>query len=217
MYLHGPSALRIDPGELATLVRAQFGNELRRVGGYSQIGLLGAQACLARSGGAEPIAVLCASERGALHETRAALGEELQQGEASMPFTFIATQPHLAGVLLAQRGHVVTRVAHLHLAAHAWPWLFAIARGWLAAQECAVLAGWVEEAAAPAATHRSDWCVLRNEPAAGAIRCAVADDDEPQAQRAAHDWMQRIAAWRAHAQPVLTLRGSGGTWRFSAG
>lgn len=216
MYLHEPSVLRIDPGELASLVRAHFGSELRRAGGYNQIGLLGARACLARAGCAGPIAVLCVSEHGALQETRAALGEDLQRGEAAMPFSFIATQPHLAGALLAQRGHVVTRVAHVYLAADAWPWMLSIAHGWLAAQERAVLAGWVEEAAAPAAAHRSDWCVLKNDPAPGAIRCALADSDEPQVHRAAQDWMERIAQWRASAQPALTLRGSSGTWRFSA-
>jgi len=51
--------------------------------------------------------------RRARHARRARRGLEARR--AAMPFTFIAMQPHLAGALLAQRSHPVTRTACLYL------------------------------------------------------------------------------------------------------
>ncbi len=144
VYLLAPTALRIAPDDFPGRVRARFASELRRAGRFAQLCLLGAQACLDAAGGDGPLAVLWASEFGALHATRAALDEGLRRGEPAMPFAFIAAQPHLAGALLAQRSHPVTRTACLYLAADAWPSLPQLAQRWLA--ECdRVLVGCVEE------------------------------------------------------------------------
>src|SRR5262245_30604387 len=84
-----------------------------------------------------------------------------------MPFTFVATQPHLAATLLAQRGAPVARAAFVHVAPDAWPMLLDVAQAWLASCD-AVLLGWVEEAAEGEA-HQSDWCLLREPAARGAL------------------------------------------------
>ena len=212
MYLLAPTALRIAPEDLAARVRARFASELRRAGRFAQLCVLGAQACLDAAGGDGPLAVLWASEFGALHATRAALDEDLKRGEAAMPFTFIATQPHLAGALLVQRSHPVTRTACLYLPPDAWPSLPRLAQRWLA--ECErVLVGCVEESGSGDAAHRSDWCLFRKEPATGALRCERSLKGESAADATAEDWIPRVAAWRGPA-PLL-LRGGGDAWSFA--
>ncbi len=161
MQLLAPTILRIAPHELRGRARERFGGELRRAGSFAQLCLLGAQACLDAAGGAEPFGVLWTSTYGALLATRAALADGLQRGEPAMPFTFVATQPHLAAALLAQRSHTVTRSAFLYLAADGWPWLARLGEAWLA--ECGqVLVGRVEESLAEDVAHQSDWCLLTN-------------------------------------------------------
>lgn len=215
MHLLAPTVLRAAPGEMPARVRARFGAELRRAGSFTQLGLLGAHACLDAARGEGPLGVLWASERGAREATRSALDNGLQRGEPVMPFAFIATQPHLAGAFLAQRSIPVTRTAHLHLAVDAWPWLLHVARCWLA--ECArVLVGWVEESADGHAAHRSDWCVLQTQAARGSFRCEAAPDGAMATSATAEDWLARIVAWGAASPAPLELRGAGGTWRFSA-
>ncbi len=165
MQLRAPTVLRIAPGELRARARERFGGELRQVGSFAQLCLLGAQACLDAAGGKGPLGVLWTSARGAALATRAALEDGLQPGAPAMPFTFVATQPHLAAVLLAQRSHAVARSAFVYLAADDWPWLARLAQVWLA--ECErVLVGRVEESDAEGTAHRSDWCLLTNRPAA---------------------------------------------------
>ena len=213
MYLLAPTALRVAPEDFAARVRARFASELRRAGRFAQLCLLGAQACLDAAGGDGPLAVLWASEFGALHATRAALGEDLARGEAAMPYTFIATQPHVAGALLAQRSHTVTRTACLYLPADAWPSLPRLAQRWLA--ECErVLVGCVEESGSGGAAHRSDWCLFRKRPTAGALRCERALKAESAAVATAQDWIPRVAAWRGPSR--LLLRGGKDAWSFAS-
>jgi hypothetical protein len=214
MHLLAPTVVRAAPGEMPARVRARFGAELRRAGSFTQLGLLGAQACLDAAPGEGPLGVLWASARGARDATRAALDDSLRRREPVMPFAFIATQPHLAGAFLAQRSIPVTRTAHLHLAVDAWPWLLHLGRCWLA--ECAhVLVGWVEESNGEDAMHRSDWCVLQQQPVEGSVRCEATRDDAMAASASAEDWLARIVAWGAAPHATLALRGAGGTWRFS--
>jgi hypothetical protein len=213
VYLLAPTVLRVAPDDFPARVRARFASELRRAGRFAQLCLLGAQACLDAAGGDGALAVLWASEFGALHATRAALDESLKRGEPAMPFTFIATQPHLAGALLAQRPHPVTRTACLYLPADAWPSLPRLAQRWLA--ECdRVLAGCVEESGSGGAAHRSDWCLFQKKPAPGAVRCERSLGPENAAPATAEDWIPRVAAWRGAADAPLLLRGGEDAWSF---
>jgi 2-amino-4-hydroxy-6-hydroxymethyldihydropteridine diphosphokinase len=176
--------------------------------------MLGAQACLDTTAGDGPLGVLWSSRLGALRASRAALDESLQRGEPAMPFTFIGMQPHLAGALLAQRGHPVTRSAHLHLADEDWSLLLSVAQGWLA--ECErVLVGWVEESDSAGIAHRSDWCLLLKKPVAGAIRLEPAPHEDTAVAATAEDWIARIAAWRTSPRAPLFLRGGEDAWRFT--
>ena len=214
MYLLAPTVVRVAPQELAALVRARFGSELRRSGAFAQLCMLGAQACLDAAGGDGSLAVLWSSRLGALHAVRAALDESLQRGEPAMPFTFIGMQPHLAGALLAQRGHPVTRLAHLHPTDEDWSLLLTVARGWLA--ECErVLVGWVEESDSRSVTHKSDWCLLRKKPLKGAVRVEPVRNEGQAAEATAEDWIERVTAWRTGSQAPLLLRGGEDAWRFT--
>jgi hypothetical protein len=214
VYLLAPTALRVAPDDFPARVRARFAAELRRAGRFAQLCLLGAQACLESAGGDGPLGVVWATELGALHATRAALDEDLRRGEPAMPFPFIATQPHLAGALLAQRSHPVTRTACLYLAPDAWPSLPQLAQGWLA--ECErVLVGCVEESGAAGVAHRSDWCLFQKRRVAGAVRCERSRGMENAAAATGEDWIPRVAAWRGSAAAPLLLRGGKDTWRFT--
>ena len=213
MYLVAPTVLRVAPDELSAQTRARFGAELRRAGGFAQLCLLGAQACLDAAGPGDSLGVLWSSGRGAAHAARAALAEWLRSGEPVMPFTFIATQPHLAGALLAQRSHPVARTAFLHLGADAWPWLLRLAQAWLG--ECEqVLVGWVEESNGEGAAHQSDWCIVRRRPAP--VRCEAARDGVDAVAASTADWISRLAAWHAAPHAALALRGGADAWRFAA-
>lgn len=173
MRLLAPTVLRVAPAELGVRARARFGGELRRAGSFAQLGLLGAQACLDAAGAGRALGLLWTSAHGALLATRAALAEQLQEGEPVMPFTFVATQPHLAAALLAQRSHPVTRSAFLYLAPEDWPWLIHLAQAWLA--DCdRVLLGWVEESTTDEVAHQSDWCLFAR--GAGEVQCEPSQD-----------------------------------------
>lgn len=214
MYLLAPTALRVAPEDFPAQVRARFASELRRAGRFAQLCLLGAQGCLEAAGGDGQLGVLCATGHGALEAARAALDEDLRRGEPAMPFTFIAMQPHLAGALLAQRSHPVTRTACLYLAADAWPSLLQVAQRWLA--ECErVLVGCVEESGSGGIAHRSDWCVFQKKPLAGALRCERSRRPENAAVATAQDWIPRVAAWRGTADAPLILRGGEDAWSFT--
>jgi hypothetical protein len=213
MHLLAPTVLRVAPQELPARVRARFENGLRRAGSFAQLCLLGAQACLDAGAGEGRLGVLWSSKLGALKAIRSGLDDSLRRGEPVMPFTFIAMQPHLAGALLAQRGHPVSRSAHVHLAGEDWPLLLQAARGWLA--ECErVLLGWVEESDAPQLAHRSDWCLLQRAPSAAAVRCEPAAHADAALAATAEDWIARIAAWRAAPHSPLLLRAGEEAWRF---
>ena len=160
--LAAPTLLRIPADQLARQAREKFGGELRRAGSFAQLCMLGASACLDAAPRAASLGVLWASAYGARSATHAALAEAAS-GDPVMPFTFVATQPHLAATLLAQRGAPVTRAAFVHVPPPDWPMLLVLAQSWLGRCE-AVLLGWVEEAEGPG-EHRSDWCLLRGEPA----------------------------------------------------
>jgi hypothetical protein len=214
VILLAPTALRVAPADFRGRVRERFAGGLRRAGSFAQLCLLGAQACLDAAGGEGRLGFLYASRLGALHAVRAALDEGLRRGEPAMPFNFIAMQPHLAGALLAQRGYAVTRTAHLHLAPGSWPLVLRAAQGWLA--ECErVLLGWVEESDSEDIAHRSDWCLLRREPAAGAARCTPEKSPEAAAPATAEDWIARVAVWRDAPRSPLLLRGDEEAWRFA--
>jgi hypothetical protein len=214
VYLLAPTALRISPEDFPAQVRARFAAQLRRAGRFGQLCLLGAQACLDAAGGDGPLGVLWATKHGALDATRAALDEDLRRGEPAMPFTFIATQPHLAGALLAQRSHPVTRTACLYLAPDAWPSLPRLAQRWLA--ECErVLVGCVEESGSGGDAHRSDWCLFQKKPAAGAVRCERSLEAENAPAATGEEWIPRVAAWRISADAPLLLRGGEDAWSFA--
>lgn len=157
MFLLAPTLIDLSREELAGEVRARFGSELRRLGVFTQLCLLGAATCLDASRTAGSLGVLLATRDGGLTAARAALGEELRRGEPMMPFTFIATQTSLAGALLARRSHVA-RAACLYLEPQDWPWLLRSARSWLARCE-RVAVGWVEDSAG-GEPHHSHWGVL---------------------------------------------------------
>lgn len=147
MILLDPMQLELRPEELAREARARFGQELRRLGVFTQLCLLGAETCLERSGTSGSLGVLLATAHGARSAVQAALAEV-------MPFTFIATQTHLAGALLARR-HAVVRASCVYLEAEDWPGLQRMAQAWLAGCERVAL-GWVEEAGGDA-PHVSRW------------------------------------------------------------
>jgi hypothetical protein len=150
-------SLRIPRHQLAQLVRERFGGELRRTGTFAQIGMLGAVACLEAAPRASSLGVLWSSTYGAREAAQAALAESAG-GEPVMPFTFIATQPHLLATLLAQRGAPVTRAAFVHVDPPESPLLLGLAGAWLGSCD-AVLLGYVEEGE----PHRSDWRLLRSD------------------------------------------------------
>jgi len=214
MYLLAPTALRLPPADFADRVRARFVNDLRRAGRFAQLCLLGAQACLDAAGGDGPLGVLWATRLGPLHGTRAALDDGLRRGEPAMPFAFIATQPHLAGALLAQRGLPVARAACLYLAPDAWTRLLPLAGRWLADCE-RVLLGWVEESGSEVEAHRSDWCLLRGAPVAGAIRCERHPGRSGAPAVGGGEWIARLGAWGAAPRAPLLLAGSEDAWRFT--
>jgi hypothetical protein len=164
MHLLAPATLRIAPHELRARAHARFGGELRRAGSFAQLCLLGARDCLDAAPARAPLGMLWTSTHGALLATRAALADGLSSGEPAMPFTFVATQPHLAAALLAQRSHTVARSAFVYLAAEGWPWLARLAQTWL--PECGrILVGRVEESMTEDVAHQSDWCLLADGPA----------------------------------------------------
>jgi len=150
-------SLRIPRDQLAERVRERFGGELRRAGTFAQVGMLGAVACLDAAPRPSSLGVLWWSAYGARDAAQAALAEA-RNGEPLMPFTFIATQPHLLATLLAQHGAPVTRAAFVHVDPSASPILPGLAQAWLKSCE-AVLLGYVEEGQ----PHCSDWRLLRRE------------------------------------------------------
>lgn len=167
------TVMRIPRHRLADLVRERFAGELRRSGTFAQLCMLGATACLDAAPRISSLGVLWASTYGAREAAVTALAEAAS-GEPVMPFTFIATQPHLAATLLAQRGAPVRRAAFVHIAPSSWPLLLDLARNWLSDCE-AVLVGWVEEAA-DGGEHRSDWRLLQQGgPASDAAPATFAD------------------------------------------
>lgn len=214
MHLLAPTTLRIAHAEFPERVRARFAAGLRRAGSFAQLGMLGAQSCLDAAGGAGSLGVVWSSPLGALRAFRAAFDDDLLHDAPVMPFTFIAMQPHLAAALLAQR-HPVSRSAHLHLAADAWPWLLRVAQGWLATCD-RVLVGCVEETGDDALEHRSDWCLVQNAAAAGSVRAEPAHDTAAATSATTADWIGRIRDWRADVRAPLELAGGGDAWRFSA-
>jgi hypothetical protein len=150
-------SLRIPRDQLAERVRGRFGGELRRAGTFAQIGMLGAVACLEAAPRASSLGILWRSTHGAREAAEAALAE-VAGSEPVMPFTFVATQPHLLATLLAQHGAPVTRAAFVHVDPSASPILLGLAQAWLKSCE-AVLLGYVEEGQ----PHCSDWRLLRRE------------------------------------------------------
>jgi hypothetical protein len=216
MYLLAPTVLRILPGELPARVRVCFADGLRRTGSFVQLCVLGAQTCLDAAGGDGPLGVLWGSALGSVGATRAVLNADLRRGEPAMPISFIATQPHLAGALLAQRSHPISRTAFLHLGPHAWSWLPLLAQSWLGDCE-RLLVGWVEESDAPDAAHRSDWCMFQARSVAGSLRCEPARDMQSAVAATSQDWIARVAAWRAAPGVPLVLRGGDDAWSFAAG
>jgi hypothetical protein len=209
--LVAPSVLRLAPDELAARVRERFGGELRRAGSFAQLSLLGAQACLDAAPAGRSLGVLWASRHGARSAARAAL-REAASGEPVMPFTFVATQPHLAATLLAQRSVPVARAAFVHVDPAGWPRLLSLAQVWLAGCE-QVLVGWVEEAA-EAEAHQSDWCVLQKKP--GEVSCEPLREARGALPATSADWLARVAAWTAAPRETLALRGGSEAWCFTS-
>ncbi len=211
MLLLAPTLVSLTRAELADAVRARFGSELRRLGVFTQLAQVGAQACLEACATGGRLGVLLATEHGSLTATRAALDGGLRRGEPVMPSTFIATQTSLAGALLARRSQDVARAACVFLEAQDWPWLLRIARSWLA--ECErVAVGCVHEAAQGEA-HRSHWCIFVRQAAAPAIHCEPAGAG---AAATTSDWIARVAAWRDAPDGPLELRGNQQAWRFTS-
>jgi hypothetical protein len=204
IHLSAPTVMRVPAAELSPRSRERFGGELRRAGGYAQLCLLGAQACLdaARPGGS--LGVLWSSSRGPVSAVRAVLAEAAS-GEPVMPFSFVAIQPHLAATILAQRGANVARAAFVRIEDDAWPWLLAQAMSWLGTCD-RVLLGRVEEGD----VHQSDWCLLQRDPPG--ITCEPLAKMDSAIPTTAEDWLARVAA----SSKPLMLSGGGEGWRFSA-
>ena len=160
-------------------------------GSFAQLSLLGAQACLDAAPNGASLGVLWASRHGAVSAARAAIAEAAS-GEPVMPFTFVATQPHLAATFLAQRAVPVRRAAFVHPEPAGWPLLLRLARTWLAGCD-RVLLGWVEEAAENDGVHQSDWCVLQKEP--GEVSCEPLREARGALPAISADWLARVAAW----------------------
>lgn len=130
---------------------ARLGQRPRRLGGWAELAIYGARACLDQASETKlpPGALLLvASLRGPVAATRAAI-EQMDQGGTPMPFSFLQSQPGqmLAGVCqhLRWRGDarfVLSRdaCAVLNLAQRE-------------AGPDGLLLGWVDEGAAP----RSEW------------------------------------------------------------
>jgi hypothetical protein len=156
--LLAPTALRIAPAKLRGLAHERFGGELRRAGSFAQLTLLGARACLEASGTTGTLGLLWGSLRGAVLSTQSALGD-LRRGDPVMPFTFVATQPHLGAALFAQLVHPLARSAFLYLEPDGEPGLLPLARAWLAGCD-RVLIGRVEESVEDGIPHESDWGLL---------------------------------------------------------
>jgi hypothetical protein len=213
IYLAAPTVLRVAPGELGARARERFGGGLRRAGTFAQLSLLGAQACLDAAPKSASLGVLWASAHGAVGAARAAIAAAAS-GEPVMPFTFIATQPHLAATLLAQRSLPVARAAFVHPELAGWPLLLRLARAWLAGCE-QVLLGWVEEASETDGTHQSDWCVLQEK--TGEVSCEPLGETRGALPATSDDWLARVAAWTAAPREPLVLRGDGEAWRFAVG
>jgi hypothetical protein len=209
VFLLAPTLMDLSRETLIEEVRARFGSELRRLGVFTQLCQVGAEACLEASATNGRLGVLFATAHGAATAARAALDDGLRRGEPAMPFTFIATQTNLAGALLARRSHDVARAACVYLAPQDWPWLLRMARSWLAQCE-RVAVGWVEEAA-HGEPHRSHWCLLARGPVAGSIGC---DPGTGGLEATTQDWIARIAQWRKKPQAALDLRGGSAAWRF---
>jgi len=147
MMLLAPTRLELSAEELTRQVRERFGPELRRLGTFTQLCLLGADTCLEASATSGNLGVLLATAHGARSAVQAAL-------EEVMPFTFIATQTHLAGALLARR-HPVVRAACVYQDTEDREGLRRMAQAWLGACERVAL-GWVEEASG-GVPHLSRW------------------------------------------------------------
>ena len=194
IHLAAPTVLRVPRAELAVRSRERFGGELRRAGGFAQLCLLGAQACLDQAPLRKTVGVLWSSSRGPVSEVRAVLAEAAS-GEPVMPFSFVAIQPHLAATVLAQRGVPVERAAFVRLEDDAWPWLLGQAQSWLETCE-RVLLGQVEEGE----VHQSDWCLLQRD--AGGVSCEPLREAEGALPATAQDWLARV---RLHGT-VVTLK-----------
>jgi hypothetical protein len=204
MHLTAPTVMRVPAAELAPRARDRFAGELRRAGGFAQLCMLGAQACLDEAPAEKTVGVLWSSSRGPVSEVRAVLAEAAG-GEPVMPFSFVAVQPHLAATLLAQRGVPVARAAFVRIADDGWPWLLAQAAAWLASCE-RVLLGRVEEGE----VHQSDWCLLQRDPAG--VLCEPLRETEGALPATAEDWLARVAT----ARDALALRGAAEAWRFTS-
>jgi hypothetical protein len=203
IHLASPTVMRVPAAELAPRARERFGGELRRAGGFAQLSLLGAQACLDGSTTGGATGVLWSSNRGPVSAVRTVLAETAS-GEPVMPFSFVAVQPHLAATLLAQRGVPVARAAFVRIADDGWPWLLAQATAWLASCE-RVLLGRVEEGE----VHQSDWCLVHRE--ARGVSCEPSNLGDALPANA-QDWLARVATARA----PLALRGASEAWRFTS-
>jgi hypothetical protein len=204
IHLAAPTLLRVPANELATRARERFGGELRRAGGFAQLCMLGAQACLDQSPLGKTIGVLWSSSRGPVGAVRALLAEAAN-GEPVMPFSFLAVQPHLAATVLAQRDVPVGRAAFVRIEDDAWPWLLTQAAAWLASCE-RVLLGRVEEGA----VNQSDWCLVQRDRAG--VLCEPLRETEGALSATAEDWLARVAT----AREPLALRGANEAWRFTA-
>jgi hypothetical protein len=73
----------------------------------------------------------------------------------------------------------------------------------------------VEESDSGGVVHKSDWCLLRRKPLAGAIRLEPAPHEDPALAATAEDWIARVAAWRTGSKAPLLLRGGEDVWCFT--
>ena len=83
------------PADWRERLGSRFDQRLRRIGGWAELGLYGARACLDTAGEAvlPEGAMLCVcSLQGALSATRAGIEQQALRG-LPMPFTFLQSQP----------------------------------------------------------------------------------------------------------------------------
>lgn len=196
-----------DAGGLASAARSASPVPLRRAGALAELCIVGVHACLERhTDTAPPAALLWGSHGGIRAPSARVIGDLCLQGEAPMPFDFLATQPALVAVALQKSLpaliHAVYQPWHNDDTLH-WSRMLHLARRWILDRRYArVVCGQIEPA--PGA-HRGTWIVLApgdsSAPVLAHLEAAPAHTPCLPGPTALIDWLI------AGTTPVATLHG----------